>query len=136
MGAGGYSATAAGAALLPFPLVLAALSPAMGALAGRIGSLVVAAGFLLAMRIGAEARYWTQVLQAIAAIALGMAAAVSPLTTAEPSAVDAPHAGAASGLNSALARTGGLVRRRPGGGRGRGRSGGAVRAGVGGREGG
>jgi hypothetical protein len=52
----GYSGLAAGAALLPFPLVIAAASPLIGALTGRIGakipliagSLVVAAGFLLA----------------------------------------------------------------------------------------
>ncbi len=115
--AGGYSATAAGAALLPFPLVLAVASPAMGALAGRIGPrlpltvgpLVVAAGFLLAMRIGPQAAYWTAVLPAILVIAIGMAGAVSPLTTAVLSSVDADHVGAASGFNSAVARTGGLV---------------------------
>ncbi|MEO8927594.1 MAG: MFS transporter, partial [Caulobacteraceae bacterium] len=71
--AAGYSATAAGAALLPFPLVIAVTSPLMGGLAGRIGSrlpltvgpLVVAAGFLLALRIGPGASYWTGFLPAI-----------------------------------------------------------------------
>jgi predicted MFS family arabinose efflux permease len=42
-------------------------------------------------------------------IALGMAAAVAPLTTAVLMSVDSHHTGAASGLNSAVARTGGLV---------------------------
>src|SRR4051812_2631165 len=64
---GGYSATSAGAALLPLPLVLSAFSPLMGGIAGRIGPrlplaigpLVVAAGFLLALRIDAAANYWT-----------------------------------------------------------------------------
>ena len=58
--AGGYSAAAAGAALLPLPLVLAIGSPLIGGIAGRagprlplaMGSLIVAAGFLLALRIG------------------------------------------------------------------------------------
>jgi hypothetical protein len=42
-------------------------------------------------------------------IAVGMAGAVAPLTTAVLMSVDIHHAGAASGLNSAVARTGGLV---------------------------
>lgn len=113
----GYSGTAAGAALLPFPLVLAAASPLMGRLAARIGariplalgSLVTAAGFLLALRIGGGARYWTDVLPAVLVMALGMAGAVAPLTTAVLGSVDPRHTGSASGLNSAVARTGGLI---------------------------
>src|SRR5579872_6213879 len=85
-----YSATAAGAALLPFPLLMAVLSPGMGALVGRVGSrallavgsAVVGAGFLLAMRIGPAANYWTSVLPAIAVMALGMSGVAAPLTTA------------------------------------------------------
>ena len=113
----GYSGVAAGAALLPFPLVIATTSPMMGALAGRIGakiplmagSLVIAAGFLLAMRIGPGSSYWATFLPAILIIALGMAGAVAPLTTAVLTSVDARHTGSASGFNSAVARTGGLV---------------------------
>jgi hypothetical protein len=41
--------------------------------------------------------------------ALGMACAVAPLTTAVLMSVDNSHTGAASGLNSAVARTGGLM---------------------------
>jgi EmrB/QacA subfamily drug resistance transporter len=113
----GYSATAAGAALLPFPIVIAAASPAMGGLAGRtgprlplaLGSVVVAIGFLLALRIAAGGSYWTQVLPAVLVISLGMAGAVAPLTTAVLASVDVRHTGSASGFNSAVARTGGLV---------------------------
>ena len=112
-----YAATSAGAALLPVPLVLAAASPVMGGLAGRIGSrlplaigpLVVAAGFLLATRIGQDAQYWTQVLPALLVIAVGLSGAVAPLTTAVLNAVDDRHTGSASGFNSAIARTGGLI---------------------------
>ena len=115
--AGGYTATQAGAALLPLPLVIALASPAAGALSGRIGSrwllvigpIIVAAGFLLALRIGSEASYWLGVLPAMLVIAIGMAGAVAPLTTAVLMSVDDYHVGAASGLNSAVARTGGLV---------------------------
>ncbi|MBV9078759.1 MAG: DHA2 family efflux MFS transporter permease subunit [Methylobacteriaceae bacterium] len=113
----GYSGTAAGAALLPLPLVIALSSPLMGALAGRIGArlplsigpLVVGLGFLLALRMEAGGDYWWTVLPAILVVALGMSGAVAPLTTAVLSSVDQEHAGSASGLNSAVARTGGLV---------------------------
>jgi EmrB/QacA subfamily drug resistance transporter len=112
-----YSATAAGAALLPFPLVIALASPLMGAAAGRtgprwplaIGPLVVAAGFLLILRMGNDARYWADVFPAVLVISVGMAIAVAPLTTAVLGSVDAAHTGSASGFNSAMSRTGGLV---------------------------
>ncbi len=115
--ASGYSGTQAGAALLPFPLVLALTSPAMGALAGRTGSklsltigpLIVAIGFLLLLRLGANGNYWTDVLPGLLVIAIGMAGAVAPLTTAVLASVDLRHTGSASGFNSAVARTGGLV---------------------------
>ena len=113
----GYSGVAAGAALLPFPLVIATTSPMIGALAGAIGAripliagpLIVAAGFVLATRIGSGSSYWTTFLGPILIISLGMAAAVAPLTTAVLNSVDARHTGSASGFNSAVARTGGLV---------------------------
>src|SRR6266853_1540742 len=115
--AGGYTATQAGAALLPLPLVIAVASPAAGALAAKVGPrwllitgpLIVAAGFLLALRIESATSYWLGVFPAMVVIALGMAGAVAPLTTAVLMSVDSHHTGAASGLNSAVARTGGLV---------------------------
>ncbi|ATQ44439.1 DHA2 family efflux MFS transporter permease subunit [Caulobacter mirabilis] len=117
MQAGGYSGTAAGAALLPFPLVMAAASPLMGGLAGRLGSrglltigpLIVGAGFLAMLWMGPAASYWTSVLPGVLLVAVGMACAAAPLTNAVLSSVDEAHAGAASGFNSAAARTGGLV---------------------------
>jgi EmrB/QacA subfamily drug resistance transporter len=115
--ADGYTATQAGAALLPLPLVIAMASPAAGALAARVGPrwplivgpTIVAAGFLLALRIGSSTGYWLSVFPAMVVIALGMAAAVAPLTTAVLMSVDSRHTGVASGLNSAVARSGGLV---------------------------
>lgn len=115
--AAGYSGTRAGAALLPFPILLAAASPMMGAVAGRIGArlpltvgpLIVAGGFLLCLRIGPQAPYWREVAPAIVVIAIGMAIAVAPLTNAVLGAVDDKHTAAASGFNSAVARIGGLI---------------------------
>jgi len=74
-----------------------------------IGPLVVAAGFLLALRIHSNTDYWRDVLPAILVISFGMAGAVAPLTNAVLGAVDARHTGSASGFNSAIARTGGLI---------------------------
>jgi EmrB/QacA subfamily drug resistance transporter len=112
-----YSATTAGAALLPFPLVMTVASPALGGIAGKVGarvpliggSLIVAAGFLLAMRMGPGGNYWTTVLPAILVMSLGMAGVAAPLTTAVLASVDSRHTGSASGFNSAVARTGGLI---------------------------
>lgn len=112
----GYSPVAAGASLLPLPLLIAAASPLMGRLAARVGPrlpltagpLVVAAGFALGLRLGGGS-YWTSVLPMVVLLSLGMALAVAPLTTAVLASVDSRHTGTASGLNSAVARTGGLI---------------------------
>jgi EmrB/QacA subfamily drug resistance transporter len=112
-----YSATGAGAALLPLPLMIALTSSTMGRIAGRIGSrlpltigpMIVAGGCLLAVRIAPSGDYWTATLPAMLVIAVGMSCAVAPLTTAVLGSVDQQHSGVASGFNSAIARTGGLV---------------------------
>ena len=113
----GYSPLLAGAALAPIPAILGAGSRFMGALAVRIGPrwpltigpLLVAAGFALTARVGPGASYWTALFPALVVIALGMAGAVAPLTTAVMASVDKRHVGTASGFNSAIARTGGLI---------------------------
>lgn len=113
----GYSPIEAGAALLPLPLVIGLGSRAMGAVAARtgprlpltLGPLIVAGGFALAARIGSDSSYWTGVLPAMLAIAIGMAVAVAPLTTAVMASVDSDHVGTANGFNSAVARTGSLI---------------------------
>ena len=113
----GYSPVAAGAALLPLPAVIGLGSRLMGAVAARtgprlplsVGPLIVAVGFALATRIGEGSSYWTSVLPAVLVIAIGMAGAVAPLTTAVMASVDQDHVGTANGFNSAIARTGGLI---------------------------
>jgi MFS family permease len=99
------------------PLVIAMTAPIMGRLAVKfgprlpltIGPAVVAIGFLLALRISADESYGAATLPAMMVISLGMAGAVAPLTTAVLGSVDAQHSGIASGFNSAVARTGGLI---------------------------
>jgi EmrB/QacA subfamily drug resistance transporter len=115
---GHYSAIEAGAAMLPIPLLIGLGSRAMGGVAAKIGgrlllsggSLVVAAGLALYVRIDAGAiDYWREILPPTLLIAIGMAFCVAPLTTSVMESVDADHVGAASGFNSALARIGGLL---------------------------
>jgi EmrB/QacA subfamily drug resistance transporter len=112
-----YSAMKAGAALLPLPIVLAIVSPLMGRLAGKVGSrlpltigpMIVAAGLWMVTSAVGDGGYWATTLPAMLVISLGMSGAVAPLTTAVFAAVKQRNAGVASGFNSAVARTGGLV---------------------------
>jgi EmrB/QacA subfamily drug resistance transporter len=112
-----YSAAEAGAALLPLPIVMALVSPLAGSLAARVGprlpiavgSTAVGLGMALTLRVGAATAYWTGLLPAVIVLALGLSTAVAPLTTAVLSDVEVRYTGVASGLNSAVARTGGLL---------------------------
>jgi MFS family permease len=113
--AGHLSGTAAGAALLPLPVILALLSPATGMLAARsgarpllvAGSLVVAAGFVVLMFAPVSGGYWVAVFPALTLVSLGMSAVAAPLTTAVLGSAGPAAAGAASGFNSAVSRLGG-----------------------------
>jgi len=115
--AGGYSPLHAGMALLPLPAVLGLASRAMGRTTERIGPrwpltlgpLATGTGFALLAWADPRGGYWTSVLPGLVVISLGMAGAVAPLTTAVLSAVDRRHTGTASGFNSAIARTGGMI---------------------------
>jgi EmrB/QacA subfamily drug resistance transporter len=113
----GYSPVQAGLALLPLPILIALGSPVMGQLAARIGPrlpltvgpIVVGLGMLLGLRIGSDSHYWTDVLPAIAVMAIGMAILVAPLTSSVLGSVDEKHVALASGFNSAVSRIGGLI---------------------------
>ena len=112
-----YSNMAAGASLLPIPIVTATLSPMAGSLAGRIGSrrvlalgsLLVAAGFVLLLRVEPQGLYWTSVFPGLLVLSLGMSAVAAPLTTAVLATAGPDDTGSASGFNSAVARLGGLI---------------------------
>jgi EmrB/QacA subfamily drug resistance transporter len=114
---GGYSPLQAGLALLPFSIVIGSASRLMGRTTERIGPrwpltigpIVTGVGFALMVRVDPHASYWTSVLPGMVVVALGMAGAVAPLTTAVLSSVDHEHTGTASGFNSATARVGGLI---------------------------
>jgi predicted MFS family arabinose efflux permease len=114
---GGYSPVETGLAMLPLPILMTAISPTMGGLAMlvgpriplTIGPLVVAVGMVLARLIGEHSSYWTGAFPAILVMALGMTIAVAPLTSSVLGSVEEQHVAMASGFNSAVARTGGLI---------------------------
>jgi hypothetical protein len=70
---------------------------------------VIAAGMVTAVLIKPDASYWTGAFPTILVMALGMTIAVAPLTSSVLGSVEEQHVAMASGFNSAVARTGGLI---------------------------
>lgn len=117
IGAFGYSATAAGATLLPFSIILGLLSSTAGQAMERFGArrmliggpALAAAGLALMALPGVGWSYWAGFFPAMVVLGLGMTIAVAPLTTTVMNAVPTAHAGVASGVNNAVARIAALL---------------------------
>jgi EmrB/QacA subfamily drug resistance transporter len=113
----GYSATAAGAALIPFALVMGLFSSAAGTLASHVGNRAQLAVGPIIAGIGIAWLGWTNPggdysttrLPALLVLAIGMTLTVGPLTAAVMSAAQGHHTGLASGVNNAVARVAGLL---------------------------
>ena len=112
-----YTATQAGAAIVPFAVIMFVGSRWAGGLIGRvgprvpltIGPAVAAAGIAMFALTRVGGSYWTAVFPAVCLMAIGMTVTVAPLTTAVMGAVETARSGVASGINNAVSRVAGLL---------------------------
>ena len=113
----GYTPLEAGMSTLPLTVCMLLFSSRAATVAARIGPrlpmsagpMICAVGVLLMSTIGSEASYVVHVFPGITVFAVGLTMLVSPLTSAVLAAAPDHHAGVASGINNALARTGSLL---------------------------
>lgn len=113
----GWGPLRAGLSLLPITLLMLAFSPYAGTLGDRlgprtpmaVGPLVAAVGVAALSRIGPDTSSLAEVLLPVAALGAGLTLTVTPLTATALGAVPGDQAGLASGVNNAVARTGGLL---------------------------
>ncbi len=112
-----YSALAAGTASVPVSLTMVALAARLGRLTAPLGPrrpmafglTLVGAGLGLLATLEPGDSYWTCVLPGVLVFAFGLALTVPPLTNAAVSSVPGSRSGLASAVNTAVARTAGLV---------------------------
>jgi EmrB/QacA subfamily drug resistance transporter len=113
----GYGPLLAGLATLPMTLLMLFLAARGGELGARIGPrlpmavgpLVCAAGVAFLSALHAGSSYVTGVLPGVVLFGLGLCLLVAPLTATVLGAAPDRYAGAASGVNNAVARAGSLL---------------------------
>ena len=113
----GFTATQAGAALLPVPVIIGSLSRVAGGLTDRFGAramltagpLIAGVGLALLALPDLRTPYWLGFFPALIVLGFGMTVTVAPLTIAVMAAVPRRRAGVASGINNAIARVAALL---------------------------
>lgn len=113
----GFSATEAGLATLPLPVLSFLFASRVGALSARFGPrvfmaagpLIACAGFLLMRPQEGAFDFWTQLLPGLVVLGLGMTIVATPLTSAILAAVDPSQSGIGSAINNAVSRIAGLT---------------------------
>ncbi len=113
----GYTATGAGAAWIPFVLLIFLLSRWAGGMASRyggrlplaIGGTIIAVGYVLFALPGIGGSYWSTYFPAIFVLGLGAGLSAAPLSTVVMESVDVRQSGLASGINNAVSRISGLL---------------------------
>ena len=113
----GYTATAAGAVLIPSSVIFLVLSPVSGALVRQIGPrrlmtagiLVVALGFLWLAYAHPAGTYAEAILPGVLLWGLGLGLTVTPLTAAVLAAVSDADLGEASAISDVASRLGGAI---------------------------
>ncbi|MEV4264648.1 MFS transporter [Kribbella sp. NPDC049584] len=113
----GYSATEAGAALIPESAVFLLVSPFVGGLVARVGTrwpmaigiLIVAGGFAWLSAAQPGQSYVQAILPGALLWGLGIGLTVAPLTAGVLAAVDDADLGEASAINDAASRVGGVI---------------------------
>jgi EmrB/QacA subfamily drug resistance transporter len=113
----GYSTLHAGAATLPFAVVMGGLSPVSILLMKRFGTkLVVAtgmmlmsAGFTVAALAPLEASYWRVIVVAMVLMAAGLALSTGPATDAILGSLPKAKAGVGSAVNDTTREVGGVL---------------------------
>lgn len=115
----GLDTAVVGFTFVPLSAAIAVLSGPVGKLADRVGprfpiavgSLLVAVAFAgSAVTVGMGIRhFWLGIFPFMVIMGIGMALVVSPLSTAVMTSVEDRDTGAASGINNAVSRIGGLM---------------------------
>jgi len=113
----GYSATAAGAAIVPTFVLMTFISRYTGGLTDRysprvplmLGPAVTAVSFVLFAVPGIGGSYWTTFFPATVVLGVGLSIVVPAVTTVALNSVDVGHSGLASAINNAFSQTAGLL---------------------------
>jgi len=113
----GYSTTGAGAAFLPFSIIMGLGSRWSGGLVARFGARlpliagpsITALGFIVLGLSGESQSFWSGFLPGLIIVGTGMTVSVAPLTTTVLNAAPDERGSTASGINNAAASVGGLL---------------------------